>query len=77
MPTEDERPTNQPKRAGPWAFLSNRAGLIILVVLAAIVAVRLMSSWIKWMLIAVVIAAVVYLVKGVLRRSSDGTKRES
>jgi hypothetical protein len=51
--------------------LSNRAGLIILVVIAAIVALRLMSSWIKWMLIAMVVAALVYLVKGALKSRAD------
>lgn len=56
-------------RRSATEFLSNRAGLIILVVLAAIVGLRLMSSWIKWMLIAIVVAAIVYLVKGVRRRS--------
>lgn len=54
---------------GPWAWLSNRAGLIILVVIAAIVGIKLMSSWIKWILIAMVVAAVIYLVKGVTRKA--------
>lgn len=53
---------------GPLAWLSKRAGLVILVVIGAIVALRLMSSWIKWLLIAVVVGAVFYLVKG---RSGD------
>lgn len=76
MPDTDETPKSKPKSSGPWAFLSNRAGLIILVVIAAIVGLRLMSSWIKWMLIAMVIGAVVYLVKGALRREEAGSKPE-
>jgi uncharacterized membrane protein YfcA len=68
MANDDE--AQKPAANGPWTWLSNRAGLIILVALGAIVAVRLMSSWIKWMLIAMVVAAIVYLVKGALRRES-------
>jgi hypothetical protein len=60
------------RRKGPWAWLSDRAGLIILVVIGAIVGLRLMSSWIKWMLILMVGAALVYLVKGALRGAGDG-----
>jgi O-antigen ligase len=60
--------SDEAEPSGPWAWLSNRAGLIILVVIAAIVGIKLMSSWIKWMLIAMVIAAVVYLVRGVMRK---------
>lgn len=72
MPTDDPTQATQPKQpssVGTW--LSNRAGLIILIVLGAIVALRLMSSWIKWMLIAMVGAAIFYLVKGALRRASE------
>ena len=68
MASDDDQATTKPATNGPWAWLSNRAGLIILVVIAAIVAIKLMSSWIKWMLIAMVVAAIVYLVKGALRR---------
>jgi uncharacterized membrane protein YfcA len=53
---------------GPLAWLSKRAGLVILVVLGAIVALRLMSSWLKWLLIAVVVGAAFYLIKS---RSSE------
>lgn len=65
----DEDKAGQPGASGPWAWLSNRAGLIILIVIAAIVGLKLMSSWIKWMLIAMVIAAIVYLVRGARRRT--------
>lgn len=58
---------------GPLAWLSKRAGLVVLVVIAAIVALRLMSSWIKWLLIAMVVGAVFYLVKS---RSSDESEHE-
>jgi O-antigen ligase len=70
MASDDEQAAKKPATNGPGAWLSNRAGLIILVVIAAIVALKLMSSWIKWMLIAMVVAAIVYLVKGALRRES-------
>lgn len=76
MAEPEDKSTSKPESSGPWAFLSNRAGLIILIVIAAIVGLRLMSSWIKWMLIAMVIGAVVYLVKGAARRGSGGSKRE-
>jgi uncharacterized membrane protein YfcA len=69
MASNDEAPKTA---SGPWAWLSNRAGLIILVVLGAIVGLRLMSSWIKWMLIAMVVAATVYLVRGARRRAGGG-----
>jgi len=65
----DEDKAAKPGASGPWAWLSNRAGLIILIVIAAIVGIKLMSSWIKWMLIAMVIAAIVYLVRGARRRT--------
>lgn len=68
MPEQDDKPTKKAAWAG---WLSNRAGLVILVVLGAIVALRLMSSWIKWLLIAIVVAAVVYLVKGAMRSSGE------
>jgi uncharacterized membrane protein YfcA len=58
---------------GPLAWLSKRAGLVILVVIGAIVALRLMSSWIKWLLIAVVVGAVFYLVKSRTGGNSDHT----
>jgi uncharacterized membrane protein YfcA len=61
---DDEGASNE----GPLAWLSKRAGLVILVVLGAIVALRLMSSWLKWLLIAVVVGAAFYLIKS---RSSD------
>jgi hypothetical protein len=67
--SDDEART--PTSNGLWAWLTNRAGLIILVVLAAIVGFKLTSSLIKWMLIAVVIGATVYLVKGALRRADE------
>jgi hypothetical protein len=69
MASDDEAPTAIAK--GPWAWLGKRAGLIILVVIGAIVGLKLMASWIKWMLIAMVIFAIVYLVKGALG-SADG-----
>lgn len=59
---------------GPLVWLSTRAGLVILVILGAIVGLRLMSRWIKWLLIAVVVGAVIYLVKS---RSSDESSDES
>jgi hypothetical protein len=73
MPTDDPTQATKPKppSPSPGSWLRNRAGLIILVILGAIVGLRLMSSWIKWMLIAMVGAAIVYLVKGALRRVSD------
>lgn len=71
-----DEPTSKAQSKGPWAWLSNRAGLIILVVIATIVAVRLMSSWIKWLLIATVVGAVVYLVKGARRRLGSESKSE-
>jgi uncharacterized membrane protein YfcA len=49
------------QRDGPLAWLSKRVGLVVLVVIGAIVALRLMASWIKWLLIAVVIGALFYL----------------
>ena len=55
---EDEAGSDE----GPLAWLSKRAGLVILAVIGTIVALRLMSSWIKWFLIAVVIGAVFYLI---------------
>ena len=68
MATDDDKtPTRESQANGAVAWLSSRAGLIILVVIAAIVGLRLMSSWIKWMLIAMVIVAVVYLIKGARR----------
>jgi len=74
MPTDDPTQTTKPKPASAGSWLSNRAGLIILVILGAIVGLRLMSSWIKWMLILMVGAAIVYLVKGALRRGSEQSK---
>ncbi|HLT37297.1 MAG TPA: hypothetical protein VK034_13480 [Enhygromyxa sp.] len=68
MATDEQPPTSERETNHAVAWLGKRAGLIILVVLAAIVGLRLMSSWIKWMLIAMVVAAVIYLVKGALRR---------
>lgn len=67
MASEDETPTTKPEADATVAWLSKRAGLIILVVLALIVGLRLMSSWIKWMLLALVVAAVVYLISGLRR----------
>ncbi len=64
MANEDEG-----KGKGVGAWLGDRAGLIILVVIAAVVGLRLMSSWIKWLLIAMVVGAAYYLVKGALNRS--------
>lgn len=58
---------------GPLTWLSKRAGLVILVIIGAIVALRLMSSWIKWLLIAVVVGAVFYLIKS---RSGDETEAD-
>ena len=71
MANDEDQSATKPANKGPWAWLSNRAGLIILVVLGAIFGLRLMSSWIKWMLIAMVAAAIFYLVKGALRSGSD------
>jgi hypothetical protein len=67
MPTDDENPNKQPDPNSAVEWLGKRAGLLILVVIGAIVGLRLMSSWIKWMLIAVVVAAIVYLVKSAQR----------
>lgn len=61
------------QQAGPLAWLSKRIGLVVLVILAVIVAVRLVASWIKWLLIAVVIGALVYLF---VSRPSAESERE-
>lgn len=68
MATDDETPTEKPDPSNLTEWLGKRAGLLILVVIAAVVGLRLMSSWIKWMLIAMVAAAVVYLIKSAQRR---------
>jgi membrane protein implicated in regulation of membrane protease activity len=68
MATDDETPTTQPDSSNLTEWLGKRAGLLILIVIAAIIGLRLMSSWIKWMLIAMVAAAVVYLIKSAQRR---------
>jgi hypothetical protein len=67
MPTDDETPNEQPDPNSAIEWLGKRAGLLILVVIGAIVGLRLMSSWIKWMLIAMVVAAIVYLIKSAQR----------
>lgn len=72
-PNQD--PAHNTAARGPGAWLRSRAGLIILVVIFAVVALRLMSSWIKWTLIAIVGAAIYYLIKGALRRASDDSER--
>lgn len=66
-----ERRSSGDEQAGPLAWLSKRAGLIILVVIGAIVAARLMASWIKWLLVAVVATAVLYLWKSLRKSRSD------
>ena len=63
MPSDD-RP-----RAELSTWLSKRAGLVILVVIAVIVAMRLMSSWLRWLMIAIVAGAIFHVVKS---RLSDG-----
>lgn len=65
-PEEDER-------GGPLAWLSSRAGLVILVVIGAIVGLRLVSRWLKWLLLAVVVGAAIYLIKS---RPGDDESRE-
>ncbi|PRP91804.1 hypothetical protein ENSA5_52410 [Enhygromyxa salina] len=59
---EKRSTTKTGESEGPLAWLSKRAGLVVLVVIAAIVALRLMSSWLKWLLIAMVVGAVYYLI---------------
>lgn len=54
--------------AGPLAWLGARAYLTILVALALIIGWRLVSSWLEWLLIAVAVGAVIYLIK---RRPDD------
>ncbi|KIG15399.1 hypothetical protein DB30_05595 [Enhygromyxa salina] len=62
---------------GPLAWLSKRAGLVILVIIGAIVGLRLMSSWIKWLLIAMVVGALFYLVKSATgSEPKSGTKSD-
>ncbi|PRQ07994.1 hypothetical protein [Enhygromyxa salina] len=61
---------------GPLAWLSKRAGLVILVIIGAIVGLRLMSSWIKWLLIAMVVGALVYLVKSAMGDESSSDQSE-
>jgi hypothetical protein len=70
MSDDADQPSPEPSKP-PTASLASRAGLIILVVLGALVALRLVRSWLKWMLIAVVIGAVVYLVKTRANPSND------
>ena len=59
---------------GSLAWLSKRAGLVILVVLATIVGLRLVSKWLKWLLIAVAVGALFYLVMG---RSSESDEQSN
>lgn len=66
--TDDEDAAAEKTAKGARTWLTNRAGLIILVVIAAIVGLKLMASWLKWMLLAMVVAAIVYLVRGARRR---------
>ncbi|MFO7565339.1 MAG: hypothetical protein R6X02_22035 [Enhygromyxa sp.] len=69
MASDDETPKTDPEANSAAQWLGKRAGLIILVVLGAIVGLRLMSSWIKWTLIAMVVVALVYLINSARRRA--------
>jgi hypothetical protein len=53
--------------------LSKRAGILILVAILSIVALRLMSSWLRWLLIAVVAGALFHLLKS---RPWDPSKKK-
>ena len=63
MTTDSGEGRDEDERGGPLMWLSTRAGLVILVVLGAIIGLRLVSRWLKWLLLAVVVGAVIYLIK--------------
>ena len=58
------------ERRGLFARFGARTYLILLIVIAVLIGVRLVSKWLKWLLIGVAVSAVVYLVMSA-RSSAD------
>ena len=50
------------ERRGLLARFGVRTYLILLIVVAVLIGVRLVSKWLKWLLIGVAVSAVVYLI---------------